>query len=52
MQYMILFLANIEGRKANEANVIVCATFQQDVANLRVVWKSINIARIKRAPLL
>lgn len=35
-----------------KANVISSATSQQDVANVRVVWESINIARIKLTPLL
>lgn len=35
-----------------KANVILSATFQQDIAKVRVFWESINIARIKLTLLL
>lgn len=35
-----------------KTNVILSATSLQDIANVRVVWESINIARIKLTPLL
>lgn len=35
-----------------KANVILSATSQQDVGNVRAVWESINMARIKLTLLL